>query len=305
MQDDLKWQRMSGSGSPVKISAASMRKNAMLFAESDDPDLEDSKSSSMQHYWREVQERYRSQSWDPVSLTASQVDLIPPHWIVVGINVTRDRSTLIMTRQRAHQAPLIFHLPIGRHNRHENADEVDFSYESAIGELNTIITRSNDTAKKAKHVQEKEHRRSWWAERAALDQRLRAFVENIEFCWLGAFKVGGSPLLLFLLWLNFYWIKIAFCEPCDLPPNVLASFRSKLEGILRRNGCIHDKKSGSHLRLDDSILKCFSSLSPKCRDEELEDLAYFVLDLFQLHGAQVASSEIDVDQVRSNWMNPS
>ena len=99
MRDDLKWQRMSGSGSPVKISAASMRKNAMLFAESDDPDLEDSKSSSMQHYWREVQERYRSQSWDPVSLTASQVDLIPPHWIVVGINMTHDRSTLIMTRQ--------------------------------------------------------------------------------------------------------------------------------------------------------------------------------------------------------------
>ena len=303
-QDDLQWRRMSVTGSPLKVPAAAMRKKALLFADSDDSDLEDPKNSSMQHYWQEVQERYRSQSWDPVSLTATQVDLIPPHWIVVGINVTHDRSTLIMTRQRAHQAPLIFHLPIDRHDRHENADEIDFSYENAMEELDAIIKRSNDTAQNAKNVQEKEHRRSWWAERAALDRRLRAFVVNVEFCWLGAFKVSGLPLLFLLCRLNLYSMKVAFCEPCELPPNVLASFRSRLESILRRNGCIHDKKSRNHLHLDDSILKCFSSLSPKCRDEELEDLAYFVLDLFQLHGAQVASSEIDVDQVRSDWMKP-
>jgi separase len=82
-----------------------------------------------------------------------------------------------------------------------------------------------------------------------------------------------------------------------LPPNVLSAFRTKLETVLRRNGCMHDKKFKNRLHLDDVVLECFSTLSPKCRDEELEDLAYFVLDLFQLHGAQVAVSEIDMDQV--------
>ena len=68
---------------------------------------------------------------------------------------------------------------------------------------------------------------------------------------------------------------------------------------------MHDKKSKHRLHLDDAILECFSTLSPKCRDEELEDLAYFVLDLFQMHGAQVAASEIDMDQVHSLCCVPS
>lgn len=60
---------------------------------------------------------------------------------------------------------------------------------------------------------------------------------------------------------------------------------------------MQDKRDKRRLHIDDAILECFSTLSPKCRDEELEDLAYFVLDLFQLHGAQVAISEVDIDQL--------
>jgi separase len=45
------------------------------------------------------------------------------------------------------------------------------------------------------------------------------------------------------------------------------------------------------------MLKCFSTLSPKCKDEELEDLLYFVLDLYQLHGVQIAIAEVDALQV--------
>lgn len=51
------------------------------------------------------------------------------------------------------------------------------------------------------------------------------------------------------------------------------------------------------MRLDDSIVECFSSLSPKCRDEELEDFLYFILDLYQFHGVSVAIAEVDVDRV--------
>ena len=51
------------------------------------------------------------------------------------------------------------------------------------------------------------------------------------------------------------------------------------------------------LRLDDALLACFSNLSPKCRDEELEDLVYFILDLYQFHGVPIAISEVDMDQV--------
>lgn len=45
------------------------------------------------------------------------------------------------------------------------------------------------------------------------------------------------------------------------------------------------------------LLDCFSSLSPKCREEELEDLLFFILDLYTFHGIPVAIADIDVDQV--------
>jgi separase len=55
--------------------------------------------------------------------------------------------------------------------------------------------------------------------------------------------------------------------------------------------------SPSHVMLDDAMVECFSTLSPKCRDEELEDLVYFILDLYQFHGVPVAIAEVDVVQV--------
>ena len=58
-----------------------------------------------------------------------------------------------------------------------------------------------------------------------------------------------------------------------------------------------DKKQLNAVKLDDSLLECFISLSPKCRSEELEDLVYFVLDLYQFSGVSIAIAEVDIDQV--------
>jgi separase len=57
------------------------------------------------------------------------------------------------------------------------------------------------------------------------------------------------------------------------------------------------KKQSTHMNVGLPLLECFSRLSPKCRDEELEDLVYFILDLYQFHGVQVAIAEVDVDHV--------
>jgi separase len=49
--------------------------------------------------------------------------------------------------------------------------------------------------------------------------------------------------------------------------------------------------------LDDVLLECFAALPAQCRDEELEDLIYFMLDLYQLHSVPVALAEVDMDEV--------
>lgn len=60
---------------------------------------------------------------------------------------------------------------------------------------------------------------------------------------------------------------------------------------------VSEKKRIAQLELNLSVVECLSTLSPQCRQEELEDIVYFVLDLYQFHGIHIPLSEIDVDQI--------
>lgn len=100
-----------------------------------------------------------------------------------------------------------------------------------------------------------------------------------------------------------------------MSPEVISDLKSQIEKVFHRSLHVNDKKtrpkSSGHKKstsqhqtnapnqftFDDSIVKCFSTLSPKCRGEELEDFVYFVLDLYQFHGVPVAIAEVDIDQV--------
>lgn len=86
-------------------------------------------------------------------------------------------------------------------------------------------------------------------------------------------------------------------HPMITPPDILADLRARLDKIFKRSLHSQERKQKIKIRLDENLLCCFSTLSPKCRDEELEDMAYFILDLYQFHGIPVAISEVDVDQV--------
>jgi len=146
-------------------------------------------------------------------------------------------------------------------------------------QFKSILHESDITAKDAKEiaVDAREAKMAWWAKRVALDNQLGDLLGNIEFCWLGAFKT-------------------ILHEPVETPPEHLDSLRTKFQNIFRR-ALGSDKKRAARLKLDDSLVECFASLSPKCRDEELEDLVYFILDLYQFYGLHIALSEIDIDQV--------
>jgi separase len=93
------------------------------------------------------------------------------------------------------------------------------------------------------------------------------------------------------------WPKTILNEPLDTPSDLLESFRASIELAFKRSMRMQDKKQNSSIHLTDALLECFSSLSQKCRDEELADLVYFVLDLYQFHGVPIATAEVDIDQV--------
>jgi len=79
----------------------------------------------------------------------------------------------------------------------------------------------------------------------------------------------------------------------------LELFRTKIEKVfnLALFGSPHDSKKYGKIRLSNSLLECFATLSSKSRDEEIEDFIYFILDIYQFHGVPVAVSELDLDQV--------
>lgn len=186
--EDLNWRKVSATGSPLRVEPNKRRRGALLFQDSDD-DEGDEDDASLKEYWRDVRERYRAESFDAVSLATSQIGLIPLNWTVVSITLTEDRSTLIVSRQRPDREPLIFYLPINRQDRREDSDEDRFSFDAATEELQAIIRASDETTRNAVNISGKDERKSWWAERMALDKQLKMFVENMEFCWLGVFKV--------------------------------------------------------------------------------------------------------------------
>jgi separase len=66
--------------------------------------------------------------------------------------------------------------------------------------------------------------------------------------------------------------------------------------VFKRILPLPDKKQKQIPRLSEVLLNCFSSLNPECRGEELEDLIFFLLDLYTFHGIPVAIADVDVDQ---------
>ncbi|KAG9091002.1 hypothetical protein FRC06_000783 [Ceratobasidium sp. 370] len=268
--DDLVWPTPDTNRSPSRKLA---QKPRGLFALSQEPDEDlEVGGQEMRQYWRFLKEKYSNSSFDP-SIT-QQLKLLPKHWTVVTINVTDDKTALIVSRQRPHHPPVIFCLPLDRRGKED--DEERFDYDDAMDELTSILETSDRITHEGVNIEgNKDAIAEWWSERTTLDQRMRELLDNIEFCWLGVFKM-------------------ILAVPFDHAPDTLSLLRSRVDKAFKRNGIGSDKTS-TRPKLDKGLLDCFASISPKCRDEELEDLAYFVLDLYQLHGISIALSEVDVD----------
>ncbi|KAJ7775022.1 cysteine peptidase C50 [Mycena metata] len=301
MVDDLQWPLASRTGSPISPIQATIQSRFALRSSfgseldvSDDEADDDEKS--LQDYWESIRSKYQSQAPDISTLSASQMSGLPDNWTVVHLSVTEDKSTLFVTRQHggdSKSTPLVFCVPLK--GRRDDDEDEHLTFEDALREFKEIVRLSDEGTRGAINVKDPEARARWWKERTALDTRMRELLENIEFCWLGAFKTILSPR-------------------ANLTAAAISDLRVQFDRVFHRGLRFQDKKAkpkpnGAHKRmpsesqipskvaLDDVLLECFSTLSPTCRDEELEDLVFFILDLYQFHGVPVAIAEVDITQV--------
>jgi separase len=156
---------------------------------SEDDIDEDSEGSLLTDYWESIRAKYQQLPFDLADLARSKVDMLPANWTVVHIYLTEDQNTMFVSRQRPNLRPLIFSLPLK--GRRETEEDEHLTFQDAIAELREIIRLSDENTKSAISVksQDQRARAAWWADRGALDKRLKELLESIEFCWFGAFKV--------------------------------------------------------------------------------------------------------------------
>ncbi|KAK0494593.1 cysteine peptidase C50 [Armillaria luteobubalina] len=295
VSDDCRWPLMSASRTAQISSRPVLRRPFTSDVSEDEPDEAE---SSLKDYWNHVQQRYLSRSVDIPTLSTCQMTSLPSTWSIVHMCVTEDKGTLFVTRQYGgdvRDRDLVFCVPLKGRRDGEGSEE-HLTFEDAITEFQDIIRASNETTKAAVNIKpnDDDAKSKWWKERASLDTRLRELLQNIEFCWLGAFKTILSP-----------------CP--RLSTEEITHLRSLFDKAFQRGLHLQDKKTKqkaighrkiasdyqtpNRVTLDDTLMECFSTLSPQCQDEELEDLVYFMLDLYQFHGVSVAIAEIDVTQV--------
>jgi separase len=172
-------------GSPQTLN---VKPRPQLFAQSES-------AERLNAFWDTIRANHQSQTIDARSLSLSRMSYLPAHWTVVHISVSFDQSTLFVSRQRGQDTehPLVFCIPLKGRREGSGDDDEHLTFDDALHELNEIVRLSNETTKVAVKIKDQLARAEWWKERRALDVRLRELLENIEFCWLGAFKVG-KPL---------------------------------------------------------------------------------------------------------------
>jgi separase len=182
--DDLQWPCMTNDGSPI---APDVRRHSPSGASIPSAINNDAQRT----YWSALEKKYNALVLSPSSLVRSTPKL-PPHWTVIHITLTPDKSSMFISRLHTPSSqPLLFCVPL-RGRRDTDEGEPRLMLEDALDELREIVRLSDEGTRRAAHVRsdDVQARAGWWAERAALDKRLQALLENIEFCWLGAFKVG-------------------------------------------------------------------------------------------------------------------
>ncbi|KAF2110037.1 cell division-associated protein-like protein [Lophiotrema nucula] len=230
--------------------------------------------------WPELSARSRFNLPSASEFQTDLVDIIPKSWAAVSLALSEARDEIYITRYEADHTPFVLRIPLARHASRD-MDEEEFSFDDGRTDLDEIIELSDFSTRTAKDMTSKEARTQWWAEREALDERLRGLLVNMENIWLGGFKGIFSQ------------------HPRQ--PTLLARFRKSFENILNRHlPSRRGKSKHKKVVLEPRVLELFVGLGDANDekldlDEPLTDLVYFVIDILQFSGEHNAYDEIDFD----------
>ncbi|MCO5589963.1 hypothetical protein L7F22_043932 [Adiantum nelumboides] len=273
------WPRFKNANLPLK---SSLKKVTIAQSKAISTDEDSSESEQIdapfKAHWQALKDRR--------NIPLREEQKLPSHWTVVSISFARERNCMLLTRRdggKEGQSSL-YSIPIDRQSRREGEEEEDScSVDAILEQLRNIIAESNEATHSAQNLQSLDARKAWWTKRRLLDTKLKELLSVVEKTWLGVFK---SALL----------------ESFACSDENKTFLQTSLQAVFAKSCVSHSAKTrkGSKqdllTEIDDQILQRFCALkASECTDEELEDLAHYVIDAYQCKGIPIAVDEVDMD----------
>ena len=192
-RDDIKWPSIGPRSTQLVPRAMTQSPTPQRTAAPSGNTVPDHEHECpLRAFWESVKAKHACHT--PLPDYNPKLDDLPSDWAVVSFNVTDDRNTMFISRHQKGHEPIVFCMPLDRQGRREGEDDL-FTFDIARNELSDILLRSDEASRVSKHVEGAEAKIAWWANRKALDKRLEELLANLEFCWLGAFKVSYDAWL--------------------------------------------------------------------------------------------------------------
>lgn len=169
----------------AKLSSKALQKDLMWpKVTSPPPQPQD----DLNAYWHTLHGRYTAELKSGLLTTSHWSSSLPQEWVTLSLHLSLDERSILAVRYQGGRAPLTLQLPIDRVGSRESEEEL-LTFATAKQELSAIVAANNHTAQRAKMVQTKDDRITWWKSRKVLEDRLHHLLQGIEERWFGGFKV--------------------------------------------------------------------------------------------------------------------
>ncbi|KAI9030916.1 peptidase family C50-domain-containing protein [Phycomyces nitens] len=244
--------------------------------------LTDHLSAQQQFYDHEL-------NLEGAAFQANFVDILPPHWTAVSINLDPATNELYVIHLKAREPPLVVKIPLCRTRIHKTRTQKEhMSFEDASLELRDIIAKSDETIFVRNDRSTKTQVNTWWSERTLLDERLRCLLERIENEWFGGFKG--------LLCGNHESNQPELTRFKDTLVKAVYEVARKSQGVGSPSVC-------ETLDIELSVCRMILKLGPSPQERDVEDVIQLLLGDYESQGAVIKYASIDVSILKNKIMS--
>lgn len=208
---------------------------------------------------------------------------MPLNYIVCTLHFNADLSEIYINRHSKEEGSFTVRLPTNRqYSRDGDKPPVDF--QSFVDEWNDIMEMNRRSTSNSNPLVS-EGKSEWWSTRKALDERIKSLLETMEKLIFGGFRgiltFPANQSRLSSKHVNQLQDEIGKILDCCVSRNNKISFTY--------SDIIHPK-------IIDII---FELVEFEIRNDDLEDVLYFLADCYTNYGIQMALDEMNIDSVHN------